>query len=274
MLNVALIGCGAIGSVVARAIDKGKAGNTRLVVVFDRNRHKAEKLAKSLKNKPKIANSFDEILNNIDLNLVVEAASQEAVRSYVPQLLKSGKDVLVLSVGALSDTSLLEKLCNTAEKTGRKIYIPSGAVAGIDGVKSAAIGEIEQVVLTTRKPPAALQDAPYVKSRNISLSSLKEPLLIYEGPASEACKLFPANVNIAATLSLAGIGVERTIVRIIADPLIDRNIHEIEVVGEFGKLKVQISNIPMEENPRTSKIAAFSAIATLKKLSECILVGT
>jgi aspartate dehydrogenase len=204
----------------------------------------------------------------------VEAASQEAVRDYAKAILNSGKDMLIMSVGALADHKFLDELIAIAQAKGAKIYLPSGAIAGLDGLKSAKEAGIEEVTLTTRKPPKSLVDAPYVKEKCIHLKNLKKEMLIYEGPAREAVKFFPANVNVAASLSLAGIGPEKTRVRIIADPKIDRNIHEIFVKGEFGELEVKTRNVPSPENPKTSYLAALSAIATLKKISNNIQVGT
>ncbi|MEM3726168.1 MAG: aspartate dehydrogenase [Candidatus Bathyarchaeia archaeon] len=273
-LGVGLIGCGAIGTVLAHAIDKGQAGNTRLAIVYDRIKEKSNVLCSKLTCKPKIAESFEELIACEGVDLVVEAASQEAVRAYALRVLRAGKDLMIMSVGALVDSKLLEELKRCAMETGKRVYIPSGAIAGLDGVKAAVIGKVESVTLTTRKPPEGLKDAPYVKEKNIRLEKLETPTLIYEGPASEACKFFPANVNAAAALGLAGIGMENTKVQIIADPSIKRNIHEVKVKGEFGELEVHAENVPLVDNPKTSQLAALSAIATLKKISEPLMVGT
>lgn len=155
-----------------------------------------------------------------------------------------------------------------------KVYIPSGAIAGLDGLKAAALGRIDEVTLTTRKTPENLRDAPYIEKRGVDIGAIEEPTLIYEGPALEACRLFPANVNVAASLSLAGVGPEKTRVRIIADPTLRKNVHEIDVKGEFGCLKVHVENVPSPDNPKTSYLAALSAIATLRKITEDIQVGT
>jgi aspartate dehydrogenase len=271
-LGIGLIGCGAIGTVLAQSIDKGQAGDARLVMVFDRNAEKAKILARKLRNKPKVARNFKEFLESGDVELVIEAASQGAVETYAVEVLKAGKDLMIMSVGALVDLELAKEICSVAKKNCRKVYVPSGAIAGLDGVKASAIGKIESVVLTTRKPVEGLMDNPYFKEK--TSGKVENPTLIYEGPAAEACKLFPTNVNVAATLGLAGIGAEKTIVRVVADPTLSRNIHEIEVKGEFGELKVHVENLPSVENPKTSYLAALSAIATLKRLTEHLQVGT
>jgi aspartate dehydrogenase len=273
-LGVGLIGCGTIGTTLAHAIDRKQAGNANLVIIYDLITEKSNILCKKLVCKPKIATSFEELIACKDVDLVVEAASQEAVRNYALKVLGAGKDLLIMSVGALVDLELAEEIGRCAQKNGRKVYIPSGAIAGLDGVKAATIGKVDNVTLVTRKPPKGLRDALYVKEKKINLEKLENATLIYEGTASEACKLFPANVNVAAALGLAGIGTEKTKVQIIADPNVKRNIHEVKVKGEFGELKVSVKNVSLPDNPKTSQLAALSAIATLKKICEPIIVGT
>jgi aspartate dehydrogenase len=175
---------------------------------------------------------------------------------------------MIMSVGALADAELFEQLKDQAQRNDCRIYAPSGAVAGIDGIRSAVIGRIDSVVLTTTKPPSGFAGAPYIEEHGIDLSSLSE------GSAADAVWAFPANVNVADTLSLAGIGYAATVVRVIADPGIERNVHQIEVKGEFWSLTVRVENVPSHENPKTSYIAMLSAIATLKKLTEPVWVGT
>ncbi len=271
-LGVGLIGCGAIGTVLAQAIDRGQAGDTYLAIIFDRNIERAENLARRLKSKPKVAKSFKKLLKRKYVRLIVEAASQEAVKAYAVEVLRAGKDLMIMSVGALVDSGLASEISQVAKERERKVYIPSGAIAGLDGLKASAIGRIESVILTTRKPVDGLADNPYFMEK--TGGGVEKPTLIYEGSAVEACKLFPANVNVAATLGLAGIGAEKTIVRVVADPTISRNIHEIEVRGEFGELRVHVENVPSGENPKTSFLAALSAIATLKRLTEPLIIGT
>ncbi|MCS7114842.1 MAG: aspartate dehydrogenase [Nitrososphaerota archaeon] len=271
-LGVGLIGCGAIGTVLAHAIDEGQAGDACLAIVYDIKAERAEFLSRELKRKPKIAESFKEFVQCKGVELVVEAASQEAVRAYAAQVLKAEKDLMIMSVGALVDPKLASEICRVAKEKGRRVYIPSGAIAGLDGVKASSIGRVEKVTLITRKPLRSLEENSYFRER--FGGKIEGPTLIYEGPAVEACKLFPANVNVAAALGLAGVGAEKTMVRIIADPSLDRNIHEIEVMGEFGELKVCVRNVPSASNPKTSYLAALSAIATLRKITEPLVVGT
>jgi len=273
-LGVGLIGCGAIGTVLARAVDRGKAGDAHLVMVYDLAAEKSRILVRKLTKKPKIAENFEELIDRGDIDLIIEAASQGAVKEYASKVLRAGKDLMIMSVGALVDSELTNEIKRYAKDSGKRVYIPSGAIAGLDGVKAAVIGRVDHVALTTRKPPEGLADAPYVKEKKIHLDRLKNPMTIYEGPALEACRLFPFNVNVAAALGLAGIGPEKTRIRIIVDPTIERNIHEIEVKGEFGELKIRTENVPSAENPKTSYLAALSAIATLRKITEPLLIGT
>ena len=273
-IGVGLIGCGSIGTVIAKAIDDGRAGGLKLVAVYDIVREHAERLVKVLSKSPVIAETSDLLIRRRDINLVVEAASQDAVREYAVKVLEEGKDLMVMSTGALLDEDLYQEVLNTARRLGRKVYIPSGAIVGLDNIKSAALEEIESVILTTRKPPVSFEGAPLIRKRGIDLTSIKEPKVLYEGPAREAVKLFPRNVNVAASLSLAGVGADRTRVKIIADPDVKGITHEIRVKGVFGELVTRTVNRPFPDNPKTSYIAALSAIATLKRVSGNINVGT
>ena len=273
-LRVGLIGCGSIGTVIAKAIDDGKVGNVELVIVYDIVREHAERLVNKLSKRPVIAGNADELIKRRDLNLIVEAASQDAVRQYAEKVLEEGKDLMVMSTGALLDEELLNHILKLAEEEGRKIYLPSGAIVGLDNVKSAAVGKVYEVTLTTIKPLKSFEDTDFIKERGINLRSIREPLTLYEGAAREAVKLFPKNVNVAASLSLAGIGADKTRVRIVADPNVREISHEIHVRGEFGEFMTKTINRPFPDNPRTSYIAALSAIATLKKIAGSLVVGT
>ncbi len=270
MLGVGLIGCGSIGTALARAIDRGRAGNTRLMVVYDLNPQAAKKLVAGLKQRPRIARRADEVYRDRRVRLVIEAASQKAVREFGERILRARKDLIVLSVGALADGSLRKRLEKTALKNGCKIYIPSGAVVGIDGVRAASIDQVSRVVLTTRKPPRALARNPLVGKEIVKL---KRPKVVFEGPARKAVRAFPASVNVAATLSLAGVGFDKTWVRIVADPSLKRNVHEIRIEGRAGRILTRTENLPMREAPGTSKLAALSTIRLLRNLTEPTYIG-
>jgi len=260
--------------VIARAIDTGEAGEVTLKSVYDIVREHAERLASILSKKPKIARDADEILMDDGISLIIEAASQEAVRQYAVKALSNGKDLMIMSAGALIDDEFFNEVSRAAREHGKKVYVPSGAIVGLDNVKAAAVRSIEEVMLVTRKPPRSFEGAPFIRERNIDLSGISEETVLFEGSAREAVRLFPRNVNVSASLSLAGVGADRTKVRIIADPKADRITHEIHVRGEFGEILTKTINKPFPENPKTSYIAALSAIATLRKISGSIVVGT
>ncbi len=259
-MKIALIGCGTIGKVIAQAIKDNKV-NAQLECVYDKIEEKGKKFAQKFNTEFK---QFDEILRE-DIDLVIEAASQEVVRTLVPSILKSKKDVMIMSTGALVDSKLFNEIKNLASKNKLKVYLPSGAIVGLDGIKSANILGIEKVTLKTRKS---------LESLGMDLKKIKNPTIIFEGPAEEAAKKFPKNINVSATLSLAGIGTKETKVQIIADPKVDKTTHEIIAEGKFGKILTKTENILSPDNPKTSYLAALSAIATLKKITEPIQVGT
>jgi aspartate dehydrogenase len=181
---------------------------------------------------------------------------------------------MVMSVGAFADKELLETVRSLARNNHCSVYLPSGAVCGLDGVKSASVCKIDSVTITTRKPIAGLRGAPFIVKNNIDIDSITGPTEIFSGPAAVAIREFPANVNVAASLSLVGIGFERTLVKVVVDPTIKRNMHEIVVRGEFGELRTVVENVPSKTNPKTSFLAALSAIATLRQVCEPIKIGT
>lgn len=271
---VAIIGCGAIGSILANAIDKKRAGNSDLRFLFDMNFERAKDLADKLDGPTKVAKELNEILEDKSVDLVIEAASQEAVIQDSADVLRSGKDLMVMSVGAFSDSDLLKEVRKVAEEAGKSIYLPSGALVGLDGVKAANIEKIDEITLVTRKPPEVLSTTKYVQEQNIDLSNLDRPQTIFESSAKNAVKAFPESVNVAASLSLAGVGFEKTKVKIIADPSLTSNVHEVNVKGEVGELSTKAKNVPSPDNPKTSYLAALSAIMTLRSLTEVISVGT
>lgn len=270
MLKIGIIGCGSIGTELCKAIDT-KLISAELVGVYDRSNGHCERLLEALENRPAMLPP-DELIARADI--IIECASAAAVREFGPAVLETGKDLMVMSAGAFAEPGLLKKLIEAAASHDCRIYIPSGAIAGIDGLKSAAISRIDKVMLTTTKNPAGLKGAPYIIENDIDLDSFHEKTLLFEGNAKDAIIAFPANVNVAISLSLAGIGIDKTLVRVFVDPAASRNIHEITVEGAFGKFTNCIENVPSPNNPRTSYLAALSAIATLKKITEPLQIGT
>lgn len=266
--TIGLMGCGTIGTPLAMAIDSGRVANASLSGLFDIVDENARDLKTKLKSTPQVYHDFDQFADST-ADIIIEAASQQAVKNFAKRIIESGKDVMVMSVGALADTLFLAELLQlTPIRNGHsKIYVPSGAIAGIDAIRSVR-HIADSISLTTKKSPKALAGAPFFTIRNVSLDNITKVTEIYEGPAVEAVKLFPANVNVAAVLSLAGIGVEKTIVRILADPEATTNQHEIVATGSFGEIKISVNNVTAPGNPKTSFLAVLSAIECLRSICE------
>ncbi len=267
-IKVGLIGCGSIGTVLAKFIDASPQFS--LTHILDDDADRCGILSKSLHSKPLTVIRTDDIEGT---DLIIEAASQECVREIGPKMVGKA-DTMFMSVGAFSDMMLFNDLKERAEKSGHRIYIPSGAIAGLDGIKAAAQSGLESVTLVTRKNPKSFEGAPWVIKHDIPIHSIKKPEVIFEGSAKHASEWFPKNVNVSIALALAGIGPERTKVRIIADPFAERNTHEITAEGKFGSMAVKLENNPSPHNQKTSRLASMSAIATLKKISETVQIGT
>lgn len=266
--TIGLMGCGTIGTHLAMAIDSGRVANASLTGLFDIVDGNARALKTRLKSTPQVYDNFDRFVDS-NADIIIEAASQQAVKNFAKQIIESGKDLMVMSVGALADTLFLAELLQlTPIRNGQsKIYVPSGAIAGIDAIRSVR-HIADSISITTKKSPKALAGAPFFTTRNVSLDNITKVTEIYEGSAVEAVKLFPANVNVAAVLSLAGIGVEKTMVRILADPEATTNQHEIVATGSFGEIKISVNNVTAPGNPKTSFLAVLSAIECLRSICE------
>ncbi|WP_415283392.1 aspartate dehydrogenase [Candidatus Nitrososphaera sp. FF02] len=264
--KVGIIGCGTIGSQLATAIDTGAVRNAGLVSLFDAVPANIEALKKKLGSKPGVFTDFEKFVKT-DCDIIVEAASQDAVRKFAKQVLAAGKDLMVMSVGALADKALLAELLKEAGKSGCRLYVPTGAIAGIDAIR-AVRHLLDSVTLTTTKNPKALAGAPFFETGKVKLDQIRSKTMVYEGTAAEAVRMFPANVNVAAVLSLAGIGVDRTKVRIVADPAFSTNQHEIEAKGSFGEFKFTVNNVPSPGNPKTSYLAVLSATECLRSICD------
>ena len=268
MVTIGLIGCGTIGSHLAHAIQDRFKGIARLVGIYDTNPLAAQRLSRALSH-PVPFLPLKKLISQCQL--LIEAASPVAVQQILPRILARRKAVLVMSTGGLLNN---RRLLHRAVSSRTPVYLPSGALVGLDGIKGGAVGKLRSVTLTTYKPPRSFENAPEVLRRKIRLRGLRSPRVLFEGSASRAVKAFPQNINVAATLALAGIGPSRTRVRIVADPRVQTNIHEIEAIGTFGRLVARTENRPYKENPRTSQMAVFSAIATLQQVLQPIRVGT
>jgi aspartate dehydrogenase len=265
-MKVGVVGLGAIGRRVCEALDAGIKGLT-LVAATARDRERGERFLKGLSTAPPFVD-LDALVEAADL--VVEASTQAHLAQIAPKALGAGRHLVVLSCGGLLGR---DDWIALAEARGCRIFVPSGAIAGLDGVKGARLGAITAVTMETRKPPRGLEGAPWIREQKIDLSAVARETVIFEGPAREACRAFPANVNVVAALSLAGVGPDRTRIRIFAVPGLSRNQHRIRIEGEFGRLTVEIENVP-SENPRTGKLSYLSTIALLRDLGATLRVGT
>ena len=263
--RVGILGLGAIGRPVARALAKGMPGLT-LAGVTSCDAGRAREFLAGLPGPPSFLD-FKELVERSDL--VVEAATRAALVDLAPTILEAGRDLVILSVGALLDHP---EWVDRAAARGARIHAPSAAIAGLDGLKGAAVdGELDTVVMETRKPPRGLAGAPGVAG--IDLDAISAPTVVFEGTAREACRAFPANVNVVAAVSLAGLGPERTCIRILVDPTVNRNRHTVTAEGGFGRLRIELENVP-SENPRTGKLSYLSTIAYLRDLAAPLRVGT
>ncbi len=268
MVRVGLVGCGTIGSQLALAIERKYHHAAKLVALHDVDRAQATKLQHRLSSHPPIV-SFSTLLRRSQL--VLEAASVDAAAHVAKEALRLRRDVLIMSVGGLLRNRRWQSL---ARRSGAKVYIPSGALAGLDGGKAFAIGTIRRASLTTRKPPAALATAPYVKQKHLRLTHLTHPRVLFEGSPQAVVKAFPQNTNVAAAFALAnGAAGRRIRVRVVADPSLRVNVHELEIEGDCGRLQCRIQSRP-SNNPKTSELAVRSAIATLDRIFNPVAIGT
>jgi aspartate dehydrogenase len=263
--SIGIVGCGAIGKALLEAVESGKL-STRVAGVTSRTEGRAREFLSMFRFPPPYM-ALPELIGASDL--IIEAAGGAVVPSLAEKVFAAGKELMVISVGALLDhPEILEQ----SRRTGCRLYCPSGAIAGLDGIKSASVGQISHVTHTTRKPPLGLEGAPYLVERTISLVGLQEEREVFFGSAREACRGFPANVNVTAAVSLAGIGPDKTRVRILAVPGLQRNCHDIDVEGEFGLLHVHIENVP-SENPKTGKLTAMSIIRAVQDVIDPVRIG-
>ena len=233
MRNVLLIGSGAIGSVVLRHLQGDAAIRMRWVLDVEARR---DSLQREL--------------------------GHAAVKTHVPHLLEKGIDVILVSIGSLAEPGIVELLEKAARKGGAQLSLISGAIAAIDAIASARVAGLDEVIYTGRKPPLGWQGTPAEKI--VDLATLSAPAVLFEGSAGEAARLYPKNANVAATVSLAGLGFEKTRATLIADPGVSKNIHRVQARGAFGELDLTISGNPLPDNPKTSALTAYSAVRAIR----------
>ena len=265
-MTVGIAGLGAIGLPLARALDAGVEGLS-LIAVSVRDQTKALANLAGFRHQPRLV----ELPDLAAADIVVECVPAAQFERVAIPAIDAGRILVVLSAGALLPRM---QLVRRAVAAGGRIIVPTGALLGLDAVRAAAEGPVESVTIETRKPPNGLEGAPYLVKNGISVAGLTEKLLVFEGNALDAAAGFPANVNVAAALALAGIGPVRTKVRIWADPDVDRNIHTIEVEAAAARFSMRIENVPSDDNPRTGKLVALSALACLRGLVSPLKIGS
>jgi aspartate dehydrogenase len=265
--RIALVGFGAIGQEVARLIKQEQSEGLRLVSVLKRELrglpdHVMEEFG------PIFTDNWEEVVSQRP-DVLVEAAGIEAVRSYADKALSCGMDLVVSSVGALADDGFLSRLKRTASERGQRILLPSGAIGGLDALSAASLAGLSSVTHTIRKPPRALLSP----ERATEVQSKGEQVQLFDGSARESVIAFPQNTNVTAAVSLAGVGADETVVRVIADPNVSRNTHEVVARGTFGELALTIRNEPFPSNPKTSQLAAFSVAHLILARVSVLTIG-
>jgi aspartate dehydrogenase len=266
MKSIGIVGCGAIGRALLKAADTGKL-SAPVAGVTSRTEKSTRAFLATLSEPPPYLDRAS-LISRADL--IIEAAGTSVVPGLAEEVFSAGKGLMVISAGALLDHP---EIIAKARERGCGLWVPSGAIAGLDGIKSACAGEVQRVTMTTRKPPEGLEGAPYLVERGVSLRGITEEREVFSGSARDACRGFPANVNVSAAVSLAGLGPDRTQVRILAVPGLKRNCHDIEAEGEFGRLSVHIENVP-SENPRTGRLTALSIIRSIQDAIDPVRIGT
>ena len=271
-MRVGIIGGGTIARLFLQHIRAGELGAAEVVAVVGRSDASRGKALASDFGVPFVIGLEGLLARKPDV--VVEAASHEAVHAFGPAVLRAGMALIVLSAGALADDALREALERAAAEHGALLYVPSGGIGGLDALKAACIAGVDEVTIAVTKPPAAWKGIPYVERLGVDLDHLTTPVTLYDGPARAGVPHFPANVNIAAVLSLAGIGFDRTRLSAVADPRLKHNTHYIEIRGKTGNISIKLENVPSPENPKTAWLACYSALAALKGIQATARYGT
>ena len=260
-MKIVVMGTGNIATYLLETIQTKQQLDGEITAIFGRNQEVGETLARTYGIPFFI--DFNEFIN-MPTDIIVEVATVEVARNYMRDVLQHEKDIIISSIGAFKDETFLHAMEQLAEAHRRQIHLPSGAIGGLDLLQSAqALGGLTQVSLTTRKSPASL-----------GLADVQSESVLYKGSAKDAIEQFPKNVNVALLLSIAGIGVDKTEVTVIADPNIQENTHEVKAEGTFGNMRIQIENQPMPNNPKTSYLAALSILSTLQHKESSIRLGS
>jgi aspartate dehydrogenase len=271
-MRLGLLGGGTIARLVLEHVRAGALPGVEVIAVCGRSlESSSSKLAREF--------SVSHVVGRADLvraapEVVLEAASHDAVREHLVSLLEARISIIVLSAGALVDDRLRADAARAAATTGATLYVPSGGIGGLDALKTACIAGVDQVTIRVAKPPAAWKRIPFVEGLGVDLDALSTAFTLFEGPAREGVPHFPQNVNIAAVLSLAGVGFDRTYLQVVADPALRLNTHTIQVSGKSGRFSITLENVPSPENPKTAWLACYSALAALREFGSAVRYGT
>ena len=268
-IRIGIVGCGAIGRALAKFIDKELIGVASLSALCDLDLTRALSLKNSLKRSRPAITKLDSLIKKSDL--VIECASAKISYRVAKKTVSKKKNILIMSIGGI--ISKVKELFTLARRNSCFVYLPSGAICGIDGLKALSLVGIRKVTLTTRKPPKALEGAEYIIRKKINLKKIKKETVIFKGSAYGAIKNFSKNVNVAGLLSIAGIGTKNTEVKIITSPKYKRNSHEVQIESKAGKITTICQNVAFAENPKTSYLAALSAMAVLKGMFDSVRIG-
>ena len=268
-MKIGIVGCGAIGSRIAEAVKMDLKKYCYVSAIYDIDVKKSEQLSERLRKKGICKSSLKILLKDSDF--VIEAVNAETTRDIIHSALKLRKHVLAMSVGKLLNA---QDLFTLAQRQRCFLLIPSGAIAGLDAMKAAGLQNITRITLTTRKPPLSFAHLRYFQEKGFDVNRIKRETTIFEGDVATAVKIFPQNINVAATIALASSAMERIVVRIITAPSYKSNSHEIEVLGDFGRMVTCTDNVVCPDNPKTSYIAVLSAIQTLKQFFSYVKIGT
>ena len=271
-MHVGILGGGTIARLVLEHIEAGAPGESSVSALMGRSASSRGRGLAVEYGVPYVTTL--EALIATRPEVVIEAASHDAVRDHVERLLATGIAVIVLSGGALADDGLRERMETAARGSGALLYVPSGGIGGLDALKAACIAGVDEVTIAVTKPPAAWKGIPYVENLKIDLDRLHESRVLFDGAARDGVPHFPANVNIAAVLALSGIGFDRTRLKVVADPALKYNTHYIEVRGASGNISIKLENVPAPENPKTAWLACYSALAALNAAKNPVRYGT
>lgn len=270
-LRAAVLGCGTIGKFVVDHLADGAVPGCEIVAVYLRSENSRGREHLESRGIPWVTSL--EKLFEFGPDVIVEASTHDTVAAMGPEILRKGVNLIPLSLGAFVDPGLMETMVTAAEEGGAMLHIPSGGIGALDALQTAVIGGVEKVTMTTRKYSTTWEGIPAVDELGVDLENLKEPLLLFEGPARECMKKYPQSINIGAALSIAGIGFDRTIIRIFADPTVEFNTHEIKWEGPNGKVTVLFENTPVPTNPKTTYQACLSTLLVLRNMTGRRVIG-